>query len=611
MADTRAPTLPEFSRHLAIETPEHVVLEFELAGLGSRAAATVVDLAIIATLYLLIAIFLGITRVAGAVLSGWITALAIALGFLLTWGYFAVFEALNAGQTPGKRHLGIRVVMDTGHPLTFPGALIRNLIRLVDLQPGISSLVGIACALFHPHNKRLGDLVAGTIVVRDRADDLVLTGRGLRDRHETDQETVDAGEPKLTDEEYRLLEQLVNRLDSLESARRDQLVTVLATRFAPRFPARDPRPDMFLVDLYTSERRIRQSRFATRRASDAGRGQTLATAESFVARRQQSWETFRRLAAETQARGLISLGGDEVVAFAARYREVAADLARARTYGVDPRVSEYLERIVSAGHNTLYGARGTRRAVRRLGWLRELPGAVYQARVYVLIAFLLFAAPAVVGYVLIRERPTTAYEVLPDVAIARAESGASRIAAGRGYAEAPSPFLPIVASGIIANNLQVAFGAFALGITAGVGTTIVLVFNGLFFGAVLGMFANNGLAAWLLTFVAAHGVLELTAIFIAGAAGLLIGRAVVAPGDLTRRDAVVRKGQLAIKLVGASAFMLLLAGIIEGFLSASDAAPAFKYAASGASLALIALFLIHGRQTMERRNVEEPAGQGR
>jgi uncharacterized membrane protein SpoIIM required for sporulation/uncharacterized RDD family membrane protein YckC len=595
MPDTRAPTLPEFSRHLTVETPEHVVLEFELAGLGSRAAATVLDISIIAALYILIALLMGVTRAVGAVLSGWLAGLAVALAFLLAWGYFAAFEALNGGQTPGKRHLGIRVVMDTGHPLTFAGALIRNLLRIVDLQPGISFVVGIVCALFHPHNKRLGDLVAGTIVVRDRPDDLTLTARELQDRDEPDHAVVDG--PKLTDDEYRLLEQLIDRLDALDGSRRDQFITTLAARFASRFPAHDPRPDIFLVDLYASERRIRQSRFAARRTS--GSGQTLATAESFVARRQQSWERFRKLAAETQIRGLTSLGGDEVIAFASTYREVAADLARARTYGVDPRIREYLERVVSAGHNTLYGARGTRRAARRLAWLRELPSAVFEARAYILTACLLFTVPGVVGYVLIRERPTTAYEVLPDVAIARAEAGAGQMAAGRGYAEAPSPYLPIVASGIIANNLQVAFGAFAFGITAGVGTTIILVFNGLFFGAVLGMFANNGLAGWLLTFVAGHGILELTAIFIAGGAGLSIGRAVVAPGDMTRRDALIVQGRLAIRLVGASAMMLLLAGTIEGFLSASDAPAGFKYAASGASAVLVALFLIYGRQRGE------------
>jgi uncharacterized membrane protein SpoIIM required for sporulation len=167
---------------------------------------------------------------------------------------------------------------------------------------------------------------------------------------------------------------------------------------------------------------------------------------------------------------------------------------------------------------------------------------------------------------------------------------------GRGYAETPSPYLPIVASSIVANNVQVAFGAFAFGILAGIGTVVLLAFNGFFFGSVLALFSNYGLLGWILTFVAGHGFLELTAIFIAGAGGLLIGRAIVAPGDLTRQDALVVYGRLAIRLMGAATVLLLMAGLIEGFLSASDAHPTLKLGVSAASVVLLTLYLAAGRQ---------------
>jgi uncharacterized membrane protein SpoIIM required for sporulation len=200
-----------------------------------------------------------------------------------------------------------------------------------------------------------------------------------------------------------------------------------------------------------------------------------------------------------------------------------------------------------------------------------------------------------VGYTLIREDPDLAELVLPAVALDRAAVGAAQRAAGRGYAEAPAMYLPLVATSIIANNVQVAFAAFALGVTAGVGTVAVLLFNGLFFGAVTGHFANAALAGWLLTFVAAHGVLELTAIFMAGGAGLMIGLAIVTPGDLARRDALVVRGRHALLLVGGAGSLLLLAGTIEGLLSASGAAPAVKLAVSAASAVLVALYFLAGR----------------
>jgi uncharacterized membrane protein SpoIIM required for sporulation len=124
---------------------------------------------------------------------------------------------------------------------------------------------------------------------------------------------------------------------------------------------------------------------------------------------------------------------------------------------------------------------------------------------------------------------------------------------------------------------------------------LILVFNGLFFGAVLGHYANVGLAGWLLTFVAGHGVLELTAIFIAGGAGLLVARALVIPGDLPRREALVLHGREAIRMVGAAAGLLVLAGLIEGLLSASNAPAALKVGVSATSAVLLVLLALAGR----------------
>jgi len=598
-----APTLPQFARRLAIETPEHLVLELELAGLGSRVAAAVCDALILVLLYVALALVSVLVAgpsegSAGDRWRGWYAAVTVFLFFLVGWGYFLLFEALNGGRTPGKRYIGIRVLMDTGHSLTFAAAATRNLVRIVDAQPLFSYGIGVLFVFFHPQNKRLGDLAAGTIVVRDRPEDLRLAAGGAEAAVE---EPLEAGPPELADDEFRLLEQFLDRADQLEQTRRTRLTLALTRRFAPRVSRRDPDPEAFLRGLHAAEFHRRRGRLAARRA---GAGRTSVLAERFVARKQASWEAFRALAIGAERSGLRSLGAPQIPAFAARYREVAADLARARTYGVDPRVLEYLERVVGAGHNALYSARGVARP--RLGRvvLGELPAAVVRARAYVVTALLVFALPAAAGYFLIRERPMVAYEVLPDGMIARADAGQRRRAEQHGYAEAPSLYLPIVASTIVTNNLQVAFAAFAFGMTAGLGTIVVLGFNGLFFGSVLGLFANYGLASWLLTFVAGHGVFELTAIFIAGGAGLLLARALVAPGDLTRRDALVVFGRTAIRMVGAATLLLCLAGAIEGFLSASDAAPGFKYAASALSALSLVLYLRNGWTYLKRA----PAG---
>src|SRR5437588_144902 len=512
MPAPRALTVPQFARRLAIETPEHLVLELELAGVGSRIAAAACDAVLLGVLY--VGLGMGLValltqRESPGAWSTLVAVLAVLALFLLFWCYFLLFEALNHGRTPGKRLMGIRVVMDTGHPITLAAAAVRNLIRVVDGLP--FGLVGLAFVLFHPQNKRLGDIVAGTVVARDRPEDLQLAGVPA-DRQPA-AEPLETGPPELSDEEFRLLDQYLERLESLDGALRRRFTADLAARFAPRFPRRDADPEAFLVRLHTAE-------FAKR----SGR---------------------------------------------------------------------------RVGHRVQVG-----RLV-----VRELPAAVVAARAYVVTALLVFAVPAATGYVLIRERPAIAEQVLPDEMLARARAGAERRAQGVGYAQAPSMYLPFIASRIITNNVQVAFLGFAFGITAGVGTLLLLVFNGLFFGAVLGLFANYGLAGWLLTFVAGHGVLELSAIFIAGGAGLLVARALLAPGDLTRRDALVLAGRQAARLVGAAVLLLGLAGTIEGLLSASDAPAPFKFATSGATVVLLILYLASGRHYLNSQATGQPGEQ--
>jgi uncharacterized RDD family membrane protein YckC len=503
MDAARDPIHTQFSNRLAIETPEHVVVELELAGLGSRLAAVVLDTILVtgflSVLGLAIAGLADIAGSRGAAWITWITAIGIVVGFLASWGYFLLFEALNGGRTPGKKALGIRTVMDTGHRVTFAAAAVRNLVRVVDSVP----VVGLPLVLLHSHNKRLGDLVAGTIVVRERPSDLRV-GAAAVTTAAAQAEALEAV-PELSDAEYALLGRLLERLDDLDPPRRERLVQDIAARLAPRFPRRSPDAETFLVEVYGSELSRRRGRLATRAAAGVGGvGRTTMAAERFVARKQATWEDFRRLATGAERAGLVSLGPREIPAFAARYREVTADLARARTYGVDVRVTDYLERLVTAGHNAIYGLRGRRRWRVGVLLLRELPATVVREGAAVLLAFALFAVPAVAGYFVIRERPDAAYELISEDMIARAEAGVDEEAEGTGYAETPDLFLPVFATGIIARNVQVAFFAFAFGVTAGVGTIIVLFFNGFSIGMTLGLFANYGLADWLLTFVAGH-----------------------------------------------------------------------------------------------------------
>jgi len=573
-----------------VETPEHVEVRFELAGLGSRAAAAMTDLVLIALLLVPLQIAtdqLGLETALGR----WASALLYLLLSFALFAYYILFEGLNSGRTPGKILLGIRVVMDTGRPITPAAAVLRNLVRAGEYAALL--LPAALTMLLHRSNKRLGDLAAGTIVVRDHTTEWRLApvaGVG--------EDPVEVGPPELAEEEFRLLDRLLARLPDLTPGVQARMTVELARRFESRVPRRTTDPQEYLVALFEEERRKRRSRFATRAGSGAGR--TTVTAERFVARKQEAWEAFRGTAARIELVGLRALAAAEIPAFAARYREVAADLARARTYRVSPEVIAYLERLVAAGHNALYRARARRRLRIAPYVFRDFPAAVVESWPYVLVAFLLFTIPAAVGYAVLRERPELAEEIAPPVMVSRAEQAAERQARGIGYVETENEERPVLASWIISNNIMVCLAALAGGLVGGILTVLSLVYNGLSLGIGFGVFANHHAAGYLATFIAGHGVLELTAIFISGGAGLRLAQALVAPGDLTRKDALVLQGAIAVRMIGAVVCLLSVAGAIEGLLSASDAPAAYKFAVSAASAVLLACYFASGRAYLKR-----------
>jgi len=574
-----------------VETPEHVEVRFELAGLGSRAAAAMMDLVLVSLLLVPLQIAtdqLGLETALGR----WASALLYLLLSFALFAYYILFEGLNHGRTPGKILLGIRVVMDTGRPITPAAAVLRNLVRAGEYAALL--LPAALTMLLHRSNKRLGDLAAGTIVVRDHATEWRLAPAAA-----AGEEPVEVGPPELSEEEFRLLDRLLARLPDLTPAVQVRMTVELARRFESRVPRRTTDPQEYLVALFEEERSKRRSRFATRAGSGAGR--TTVTAERFVARKQEAWETFRLTAARIERVGLRVLPAAEIPVFAARYREVAADLARARTYRVSPEVIAYLERLVAAGHNALYRARARRSLPIAPYVFRDFPAAVVESWPYVLVAFLLFTIPAAVGYAVLRERPELAEEIAPPVMVSRAEQAAERQARGIGYVETENEERPVLASWIISNNIMVCLAALAGGLAGGFLTVLSLVYNGLALGIGFGVFANHHAAGYLATFIAGHGVLELTAIFISGGAGLRLAQALVAPGDLTRKDALVLQGAVALRMIGAVVCLLIVAGAIEGLLSASDAPPAYKFAVSAASGVLLACYFASGRAYLKRR----------
>lgn len=163
---------------LSVETPESVAFAYDLAGPASRGAALMVDSALLLAIILaeVLAVLLAGTLIGAEEATPWLLAAGASLAFITYWGYYIFGEVFRNGRTPGKQALGIRVVRDDGGRVGVLDSIIRNLLRLVDMLPGYFA-VGLVSLLLSRTNKRLGDMAAGTVVVRDSGMlDLVFEG---------------------------------------------------------------------------------------------------------------------------------------------------------------------------------------------------------------------------------------------------------------------------------------------------------------------------------------------------------------------------------------------------------------------------------------------------
>lgn len=223
-----------------VVTPENVEIGYELAGIASRGLAVLIDLSLyvlgLVTIYLLVIIFI---LIAGGTLPAyptfWFVALLLILAFFVHWGYFVFFEVLYQGQTPGKKLMKIRVVQDGGYPLTFIPSVIRNLIRAVDAFPFYG--LGILFVLLNPHQKRLGDLAAGTIVVKERKETIQVIPSFGSTFH-----SLDFRVP-LTPDEMELIRSFFARRAVLPSDRRSQIAAALINRLVHKYGEQVVIPD--------------------------------------------------------------------------------------------------------------------------------------------------------------------------------------------------------------------------------------------------------------------------------------------------------------------------------------------------------------------------------
>ncbi len=306
--------------------------------------------------------------------------------------------------------------------------------------------------------------------------------------------------------------------------------------------------------------------------------------DRYIQRNDPVWRRLEQLASMGAA-NVRRLSDDDITELVSLYQRVSADLSHARGQYRDPDLNARLSRILGEARVVIYRRRGSAARTVRNFFLETFPVAVWSSRRYVLASFLAFMVPAVAMGVWLTNSPAVLDAAVPpdlQQVIAQDEF------ASYYSSDAAQNF----ASQVTFNNIRVAFLAFALGVIPLLGPAGVLAYNGLHVGTMAAVMHHHGEAAQFWGLILPHGLLEISSIVVAGAAGLRLSWALVAPGDRTRSRAFREEGMRAVVIVMGLALCFVVAGFIEGFVTPSAMPTALRIGVGVAALALFVVYVV-------------------
>lgn len=304
----------------------------------------------------------------------------------------------------------------------------------------------------------------------------------------------------------------------------------------------------------------------------------------WLEKRKPHWNRLEELLERATSKGFKSLSRFELQELGLLYRQIAADLAALREDNGSVHFACYVNQLLARAHNTIYSAQRASPSAIVEYFRFTYPRIFRQNLSYCLAAFVIFLGSALVGTALTYNDPDFKVKILGPQMVETIERHEM-------WTHSIVGIKPVASSAIMTNNIGVAFTTFAAGITGGIGTIYMMIFNGLLIGVIGTACWFSGMSLQLWSFVAPHGVLELPAIFIAGGAGLRLGYGLLFPGFLPRGVSVARAGTEAVKLLLGTIPILVIAGVIEAFVSPTGLAVPLKFGMAAALFTLLLTYL--------------------
>lgn len=319
----------------------------------------------------------------------------------------------------------------------------------------------------------------------------------------------------------------------------------------------------------------------------------------WIDKRRRYWDRMAALLDRAGTSGIRSLSAEELQETALLYRQIASDLSALRLDGTARNLQSQLNSLLVRGHNLIYSER--RRGIGQIWrfFRFEYPPLFRRLLPYTLASLLLLVGGSAIGALLAAFRPEFVTHLLGPDMLASIEQH-------KMWTLSINSMAPAASSGIMTNNLGVTFAAYALGITAGIGTIYMIGWNGILLGVIAVACARHQMSVALWSFVVPHGSLELPSIVIAGGAGLRLAAGLLFPGMYSRAHSIAAAGAESARLVAGIIPLLIVAGTFEGFFSPSTSVPVAVKFVTGAVLFSLLLAWLFGTGSRSAANQPQP-----